>query len=293
MKCELENRRVSLKFAAEFSVGAERDPACNWNARIETPAPNSLRRLPAITFQQPTELFFATNLSQRNRCIFNHDFGPASLLGLHQQLILDSLVRSLAQVKAKPDFHHTIEMLRAKEQEVVETFPTDRADEAFHKSSAVRSSNGTFQYLNTLPLQGGIKARKLPVAIPLHIRHPQTLRSRLCHERFRLLDNPSLVRMPGGRRKDHASRGHVQKHQHKYLAKTCERQHFLAEEVALPQRRRVPLQEFIPCRTNSLRTRIQRRVRWLRRSPPTEKHDPSGSADPLDDLLLVNREIFV
>ena len=38
---------------------------------------------------------------------------------------------------------------------------------------------------------------------------------------------------------------------------------------------------------------VMRRVRWLRRSPSMEKHDPSVSADPRADLLLVNREILV
>ena len=38
---------------------------------------------------------------------------------------------------------------------------------------------------------------------------------------------------------------------------------------------------------------VMRRVRWLRISPPTENHAPSGQTDQRDDLLLVNREILV
>ena len=38
---------------------------------------------------------------------------------------------------------------------------------------------------------------------------------------------------------------------------------------------------------------VMRRVRFLRRSPPTEKHDSAGSVEQRDDLLLVNREILL
>jgi len=38
---------------------------------------------------------------------------------------------------------------------------------------------------------------------------------------------------------------------------------------------------------------VTRRVRWLRMSPPSEKHASSGTADQRHNLLLVNREILV
>jgi hypothetical protein len=123
----------------------------------------------------------------------------------------------------------------------------------------IGSTNRTFQYLHSLPFHRGIKARKLAIAIPLHIPHPQSLRPGVTLERFRLRHNPSFVGMQCGRRQNHAPCGHMQKHEHKYFAKACERKYFLTEEICLPQTGSMALQKFIPGSTSPFGTRIKPR----------------------------------
>jgi hypothetical protein len=63
----------------------------------------------------------------------------------------------------------------------------------------------------------------------------QPLPTRLPHKHFGLRCDPGLVRMEGGRRENHAARLDMQEGDDKRLLNSFGSQHFLTEEVALPE----------------------------------------------------------
>ena len=79
----------------------------------------------------------------------------------------------------------------------------------------------------------------------------------VAHESLGLLGDPGFVGMLGGGREEHAAGADMQKDDDKQIAKAFGCQHSFAEEIALPERGGMDLQELIPGSHAALRPRIE------------------------------------
>lgn len=215
------------------------------------PLSRPLRRLAAVVLQQSTQSLLAADIAERNDLVIGRVLrrGRAGSLSHRfvEQLVLFPLVRPLSQIVLQITSRYAIQMLEAKEDEMVQTFPAQRADESLDIGLAVRGTDRRADDFRMPPLdclvEGG---RKLPIPIMLHVANAQPLPASSIDKRLSLRRDPGLIGMKCCRRQDDAPRFDVQEGEDKGLSNPFGGQHFLAEEIALPEAGGVTGKELIP-----------------------------------------------
>lgn len=201
---------------------------------------------PPVGLEQPAQLLLAANVGQRNP-VRRLRLAPLLGFGFHQKLVLLPLVRARTVIVAQEGFQERVHVPRSENQEVIQNFVPQGSDESFDVGVHPGCSKGGPHGLDSLPTEGLLHSPgEFRVSVVDNVPDGQSALAGLLHEGLRLGLDPGFVRMFRGRSNDGAPGVDMQKRDHEYLANARHRQHFLAEEVHLPEGRGVAFQELIP-----------------------------------------------
>lgn len=259
-----------------------------------TESTRELRRDSFVMFEQTAKPLAATDGAQRQRFVISRCNTLVLARRWNQQFVADvvSLVWTFRVVMVQPRIGDAVEMLGSEENEMVEAFTSDRADESLDECLRIRRSRRAEDGLATQPLDGRVeRLAKLAVAVALHVVDPQPVRAGLLHERLGLSGDPIGVGMERGGREHDAPRINVQERQDKGLANPLGRQNFLGEEVTLPEAGGMLRDELIPSGACPLGTRLALPAPlpsrlWPKRLPPRRLRSRSARTAGLPAKLF-------
>lgn len=165
----------------------------------------------------------------------------------NDQVVVQALVRALQMIVISEFTAQHIQVSRPENDEVIESLLLKALDHAFHEGNRVWRANRGALSLDLFvfeDLQEGF--RVLAVIVVHHNLTREILRLRMFDECRGLLDHSLFMGLVGRRRDKHSPRLYMQKHQHEGIAKAGLRHNLLGEEVTLPHRVGVSLEELVP-----------------------------------------------
>lgn len=159
----------------------------------------------------------------------------------------ESLVRTRGMVMTQIRRNQEVEVPLAENQEIPQTFVLDALDESLDERILVRSLWGRSDDVALRMLEDLIELNDVhSIAVADDVRHGQSRFAGLLEKNTGLTDHPLFVGREAARRTEDPPRPQVQEGQDKGLPQARRRPIHLAEEVDLPQRVDVRLEELAP-----------------------------------------------
>lgn len=140
-----------------------------------------------------------------------------------------------------------VEVPLAEDNKVSQAFIFDTSNPTLDVDVLIRSMGSNGNHSGAAVLQDGIEfGDELPIPIPGDMIRPQPGRASSIEKDFRLPLHPLSIGLKTAGRAVHSPGGHVDERQYKALPQAFGRPNALAEEIDLPERLGVDLQELIP-----------------------------------------------